>query len=414
MVESGPKGKSSFCSGCGNPLGANSNFCQNCGEKVSVSSPKITPTPATSAGSHSSKWVFVSVLAAVILAVGAAALSPANVLESWSTSTQSVPDTTVSTQPSKTSVFPSGYQELDLLWAVDFERPTSCQEESGSCIRLLIRTTQRCSEISIDYQLRDGTDSRNLTKTLPTSFDSARTQTFVSGALNWQSSRWQTISLESLDCISNGLKTNSSYVKGRAQSTLRVAIYSPDGFTTLGDRIAYRWADGSNCQEGLRLCWHAEVVSERRCQALVGTFNVEYQNGSLVDSGVKSAVNVGLAPGEPKVIQFGSPTPIVKFDDLQIAAVRFDCLDEKIADPAEYAIKFSQIDANDILCENQNCALATQNQSEFDRLVELLSKLNGYSGSSGGSGYPVRCADGWISNSGGKQGACSWHGGIAD
>ena len=30
------------------------------------------------------------------------------------------------------------------------------------------------------------------------------------------------------------------------------------------------------------------------------------------------------------------------------------------------------------------------------------------------TGYRVRCADGWISNSGGKQGACSHHGGIAD
>jgi hypothetical protein len=31
----------------------------------------------------------------------------------------------------------------------------------------------------------------------------------------------------------------------------------------------------------------------------------------------------------------------------------------------------------------------------------------------GGSGYPVTCADGTISNSGGIQGACSYHGGVA-
>jgi hypothetical protein len=29
-----------------------------------------------------------------------------------------------------------------------------------------------------------------------------------------------------------------------------------------------------------------------------------------------------------------------------------------------------------------------------------------------GRGYPVVCADGWISNSGGIQGACSHHGGV--
>jgi hypothetical protein len=31
----------------------------------------------------------------------------------------------------------------------------------------------------------------------------------------------------------------------------------------------------------------------------------------------------------------------------------------------------------------------------------------------GGSGSTVICADGWVSHSGGIQGACSWHGGIA-
>jgi hypothetical protein len=30
-----------------------------------------------------------------------------------------------------------------------------------------------------------------------------------------------------------------------------------------------------------------------------------------------------------------------------------------------------------------------------------------------GTGYPVQCADGQWSNSGGRPGACSWHGGIA-
>lgn len=30
-----------------------------------------------------------------------------------------------------------------------------------------------------------------------------------------------------------------------------------------------------------------------------------------------------------------------------------------------------------------------------------------------GNGYPVICNDGSISNSGGIQGACSWHGGVA-
>lgn len=39
--------------------------------------------------------------------------------------------------------------------------------------------------------------------------------------------------------------------------------------------------------------------------------------------------------------------------------------------------------------------------------------LPGYGGNGGTSGgYPVTCSDGSISNSGGKQGACSWHNGL--
>lgn len=41
----------------------------------------------------------------------------------------------------------------------------------------------------------------------------------------------------------------------------------------------------------------------------------------------------------------------------------------------------------------------------------LLAAVPLGSGSSG-SGYNVTCADGWVSSSGGKQGACSHHGGI--
>lgn len=42
----------------------------------------------------------------------------------------------------------------------------------------------------------------------------------------------------------------------------------------------------------------------------------------------------------------------------------------------------------------------------------LLATLPLSSGSSHGSGYNVTCADGWVSSSSGKQGACSHHGGI--
>jgi hypothetical protein len=41
------------------------------------------------------------------------------------------------------------------------------------------------------------------------------------------------------------------------------------------------------------------------------------------------------------------------------------------------------------------------------------SSNGGGGGGGGGNGYEVRCRDGWISHSGGIQGACSHHGGVA-
>lgn len=45
-------------------------------------------------------------------------------------------------------------------------------------------------------------------------------------------------------------------------------------------------------------------------------------------------------------------------------------------------------------------------------LLAAVPASSGGSSGSGGSGYNVVCADGWVSSSGGKQGACSHHGGV--
>jgi len=42
----------------------------------------------------------------------------------------------------------------------------------------------------------------------------------------------------------------------------------------------------------------------------------------------------------------------------------------------------------------------------------LIAPNNGGGGGAQFNGYVVTCADGWISHSGGRQGACSHHGGI--
>lgn len=62
-------------------------------------------------------------------------------------------------------------------------------------------------------------------------------------------------------------------------------------------------------------------------------------------------------------------------------------------------------------------ARSTPTTTQLAALREFDPSFNSYSSSSGGSssgsGYSVTCADGWISSSGGKQGACSSHGGVS-
>lgn len=57
-------------------------------------------------------------------------------------------------------------------------------------------------------------------------------------------------------------------------------------------------------------------------------------------------------------------------------------------------------------------AYGTEYHVDVSGLLDALPNPFGGSGGGGSSGYPVTCADGWVSQSGGRQGACSHHGGI--
>lgn len=57
-------------------------------------------------------------------------------------------------------------------------------------------------------------------------------------------------------------------------------------------------------------------------------------------------------------------------------------------------------------------AYGRQYNVDVSGLMASLPGSSGASRGSGGSGYEVSCSDGWTSSSGGKQGACSHHGGM--
>ena len=84
MLDSKSNDPRSFCPQCGKSVEPLSNFCQNCGQKNDSSLAHQPEPKAPKADSYGGRGIFLAILGAVVLAIVAAAFSPANVLESWS------------------------------------------------------------------------------------------------------------------------------------------------------------------------------------------------------------------------------------------------------------------------------------------------------------------------------------------
>lgn len=96
---------------------------------------------------------------------------------------------------------------------------------------------------------------------------------------------------------------------------------------------------------------------------------------------------------------------------IKLSFPTFKCLDKDITFYSNAAMY--DLPAN--LCDvGSYCSASSLNGRQIDAGYSDSGYVdNGFTGDQG-SGYSVVCEDGWVSPSGGKQGACSHHGGVAD
>lgn len=92
---------------------------------------------------------------------------------------------------------------------------------------------------------------------------------------------------------------------------------------------------------------------------------------------------------------------------------------QKIAETTEQVVELTCLDGSMFYMYTSDTSACKFHKGFFWSELVIRDKSTGAvlnrpsdSNGSGGSGYQVTCADGWVSNSGGRQGACSHHGGV--
>jgi hypothetical protein len=86
-----------------------------------------------------------------------------------------------------------------------------------------------------------------------------------------------------------------------------------------------------------------------------------------------------------------------------------DCLD---LIPLPSPIGYGMYDLPSKFCDNSSADYCSASYLSGWQIQGI--ELQSWEGGDVPGGFPVLCRDGWISYSGGKQGACSSHGGVAD
>lgn len=156
--------------------------------------------------------------------------------------------------------------------------------------------------------------------------------------------------------------------------------------------------------------------------------------GPLEWNSLRTQICGALAAGDPSFYLSDAAAALPNEEQWQLVdlylngATEGTCPDAK--KPTAPAGLYYRSDMNFAVTAGLMIALDESDEEYHDLLMQYIDNVSAYgrryhvdvsyllaavplsSGSSGGSGYNVTCADGWVSSSGGKQGACSHHGGI--
>jgi len=196
-------------------------------------------------------------------------------------------------------------------------------------------------------------------------------------------------------------------------------FFQPLGYVNAGKGLAWKAPSRQvDCLDDYaRTCLPIEVISETDCPALHAEIGLENPEGRRIDT-FFSGRNIQMLAGSPMFVPFSSSSELSQGADFKFVILSLSCSEEQI-DELTYAETFSSLNIDPEFCAGPCSPLQQQgSNSSWGSIDWEKSQPDDNSWSepapSRRVGYRVRCNDGTFSNAGGRQGACSWHGGVSD
>lgn len=304
-----------------------------------------------------------------------------------------------------------GYEWVDNVWSFKVDDDLDCRPDAGACLSMALVSASTCHEAEVVYDIiSPASESRRLASRVKLRETSAAYFGFE--ILEWKSSKWKNVELKTFQCISPTRGSKSIY-DNSALFEVSLNVGFPEGFTRVSDRVAYKSKVVTNCLDFFETCWGLEVFSASKCTGISAKFDMLDEQKNVLYSGLQVSRNADIPSGQTKSVQFGTPSRLSEegLGKIKLRVVSLDCVDAGFIDEAILADQDSRVYLPSEYCKDGLC---NSNESLNEATNRVLEWMRQYpSGTSGGSGYTVICRDGWVSQSGGKQGACSSHGGIA-
>jgi len=170
----------------------------------------------------------------------------------------------------------------------------------------------------------------------------------------------------------------------------------------------------------LWICSFVNVTSSTRCEHLV--FDFEIIDAVTRETVVPQARSYwGYIPEGLSQVEYGFNNPLLQ--STAFSKPIATCLDslptpDVISSLQTFAPSFCESDWLAACSKHSISGWEVENlyATQFPIEVQRDNNLQSYNPPEdfSMSGYTVICEDGWVSQSGGKQGACSHHGGVAD